>query len=137
MSIGLLAVVAIMIIVADHFIEKKDDASITPARTSASSESTAPVFKTIRTITLSTLIFSVAWLALLGILAIWEILVGDVLHKALASIAIVGFASLIIAITCLERESASNPHKKNISIGLIAVVIIVGWIVTMIVGSIL
>lgn len=132
-SIGLLACVAVIILIADHFLEQKSPTPVIPD----ASENLQPVliesqpaiiFKGIRVFTLSLLVIAVALLALLGVAAIWEVLSGEILHKALASIAIIGFSSLIIVITCLERESNSILYRKNISPGIIIFVIIIAFI---------
>ncbi len=131
-SIGLLALVAVIILVADHFIDHRAaPASATglPEGSQApviASESSA-IFKGVRMFTLYILIASIVLLALAGIMAIWEVLSGEVLHKSLASIAIAAFSSLVIVVTCLERENNLILYKKKISGGMIFLVLILAW----------
>jgi len=132
-SIGLLAIVAIIIIVADHFISGKSSVAnlqaneVTHQPAPAESESIA-IFRGLRVFTLTTLIISVALLAFFGILAIWEVLAGEVLHKSIASIAVSAFVSLIIVITCLEREKSHFLKNRNISGGMVLLLIIFAWL---------
>ncbi len=125
-TIGLLAVVAIILIIADHFMEKKTIPQ--PSGEIQASElgslTTIKVFKNMRVFTLSILIIAVAILTLLGILAIWEVVSGSVLHKSLASIAIIAFSSLVIVMTCLEREKNPILHEKKFSNGMVLLIII-------------
>ena len=128
-SIGLLAVVAIIVIMADHFMDKKAiPTNIGPKVNMETGEvfvtdASHGVFIIIRKITLVLLIASAAFLALLGILAIWEVLSGDVLHKSLASLAIMAFSSFVIVLTCLEREGNLILKKKRMSGGMIVLIV--------------
>jgi hypothetical protein len=123
-SIGLLAAVAVIVLVADHFIDQRPTTATQGVDQALSITPPSSVFKGIRMITLTTLILSVVLLALLGIMAIWEVLSGDVLHKSIASISIIAFSSLVIVVTCLEREDNPILHKKQISGGAIALIIV-------------
>lgn len=144
-SIGLLALVAIIVIIADHFIDKRPGAPVTPISVPVpgSLEVVPPIvvqesngiFKGLRTITLSTLVLSVALLALLGIMAIWEVLSGEVLSKSISSIAIGAFSSLIIVMTCLERENNPILYRKKISGGMIILAFILVWIFVAVIFS--
>lgn len=109
-SIGLLAIVSVIVISADHLMKTKNSQEVTPTDTSSQE-----VFTFMRIVTLTTLIASVALLALLGVLAIWEVMSGEVLYKSLVSIGIIGFCSLIITLMCLEREGNEYMKNKNIS----------------------
>jgi len=128
LSIGLLAITAVIVLVADHFIDRQkttiqegeggefqEIASVLPNQ----------VFRSLRIGTLSILIISVSILALLGILAIWEVMSGTVLHKSSGSIAIIAFASLIITIVSLDRENNPffNKRKKFSKVGIIILLI--------------
>jgi len=98
-TLGLLAIAAIVIIVAGRFVDhKSEDGSeiiFVPN----------PLFKTIRMATVGVLIVSASLLALLGVLAIWDVISDkDVLFKSLGSLGILTFTSLISVVTCLERE---------------------------------
>lgn len=123
-SIGLLAVVAVIVLVADHFMDQHQTGGVMPNGTTIVGEQSRTVFKGLRIATLSLLILSVALLALFGIMAIWEVLSGQVLHKSLASIGIVAFSSFVIVITCLEREDNQILRNKQISGVTVAVMIV-------------
>jgi hypothetical protein len=136
MTIGLLAVVAVIVIVAGRFMEHKE-AGMLVAEPS-------PIFKSIRQMTVALLIVSVALLALVGILAIWELITDKtVLYKVLSSLGILSFGSLISVMTCLERENKfqNNPavpggNKWGIGriIGLLLIVWLFGWIFRLFLG---
>jgi hypothetical protein len=117
-TLGLLAVVAIVIIVAGKFIEPKD------AQGQAVAQVPNPVFRALRRVTLGVLILSAALLALLGVLVIWDVVAdSDVLFKSIGSLAVMAFCSFIIVMTCLEREG--NPHfgGTKMSVGTIVLLI--------------
>jgi hypothetical protein len=122
-TLGLLAIIAIVIIVAGRFFESKDVLGAVP-------EVPNPVFKVIRRITLGVLIVSASLLALLGVLAIWDVITDkEVLFKSLGSLAIIAFAAFIIVMTCLEREGGSfvTNHTK-LSGWTVLGVVILAWI---------
>lgn len=76
------------------------------------------------------LIATVSLLALLGVLAIWNVIADkDVLYKSISSIAIVAFAAFVVVMTCLEREGGSIVGRK-ISTGSFIGVIIIAYIVS-------
>jgi hypothetical protein len=127
MTIGLLAVVAVIVIVAGRFMEHKDAGVIVVEP--------SPIFKSIRQMTVALLIVSVALLALVGILAIWELITDKtVLYKVLSSLGILSFGSLISVMTCLERENKfqNNPavpgSGSKWGIGRIIGTLVVIWI---------
>ena len=97
-TMGVLALVAIVVMVAGRFIEgRADGVAVVPN----------PAFKSIRYATLSLLIIFVSALALLGVLAIWDVIADkDVLYKSLSSVAILAFAAFVMVVTCLEREDS-------------------------------
>jgi hypothetical protein len=121
-TLGLLALVAVVVMVAGKFIEGRGQQEVgmaTPALPS-------PAFKIVRQITLTILIISVSLLAILGVLAIWEVIKDkDVLYKSLSSVAILAFGSLIIVITSLEREGnrLMNQEGKKFSAGTIVLIL--------------
>ena len=122
-TLGLLAMVALVVMVASKFVgDPTDPTTIVVAN---------PLFRAMRNITLGTLIVSSAFLALLGVMAIWDVITDhQVLAKSLSSLAILAFASLVIVITCLDREGSEFWEKrgKEISGGAIFVAIILVWI---------
>lgn len=122
MTLGLLSVIAVIIMIAGRFVDNKSE-SIALAVPN-------PAFGSIRRIMLGVLIASASLLALLGVLAIWEVIAhGDVLWKSLGSIGIIAFASLLAVMTCREREMVlqGDGRKKNFSLGTIIVLLLVGW----------
>jgi len=126
-TLGLLAGVAVIIMVAGRFVDGHIEAPVSASEAPLESPSEInPAFTGIRQTTVVILVFLVAILALLGVMSIWEVVAGDVLHKSLSSIGIAAFSSLIIIITCLEREKHKILHSK-MSGGLIFVIIILGW----------
>jgi len=124
-TIGVLAVVAVVIMVAGRLMDR--------------SETTAPVpnpgFKIIRHFTLTVLVVCVSALALLGVLAIWDVVADkDILYRSLTSIGILAFGAFVITLTCLERENSpllhgdSNSSSKGWTIGSIAGIVLVLYV---------
>jgi len=127
-SIGLLAVVTIIVLIADGFLDKKEDLIVTN-NGSISVVRNKETFKVLRNMTLAVLITSVAVLALIGVLAIWDVIQGDNIGKSLGSIGVIAFSSLIIVLISLNREGhpALVGGKGNrISGGLAVLLIILG-----------
>jgi len=121
-TLGLLAFVAIVVMIAGRFIDSKQSQDGVP-------EPANPVFTDLRKIILIILIISVSILALLGVLAIWDVFTDKaILTKTIVSVAILAFSSFIIVLTCMDRENNPMLHKKNAnSFGpLIAIFIILG-----------
>jgi hypothetical protein len=130
-SVGVLALVAVIVMVADHFIDQRAPAVAPEGIDGTSpvlSHGSEPLFKKIRIVTLFVLIVSASLLALFGVMAIWELFTDEVLHKSLTSIAIAAFSSLIIVATCLERENNPVLYKKHISGGTILIVLFLCWL---------
>jgi uncharacterized membrane protein len=118
-TIGLLAVVAAIVLIASRFIDKEspDHEGEHDEDGRASSHGSYLLFRGVRMITLCLLITSTALLALLGILAIWEVLSGEVLNRSLASISIVAFSTLVIVVMSLERERSPALKRMKLSSG--------------------
>jgi hypothetical protein len=117
-TLGLLAIVAVAIILAGRYFDKSDPALTPPG---------APAFKSIRQITLGVLIIAAAGFALLGVLAIWEVITDhQTVFRSLSSLAIVGFAALIVVMVCLEREN--NQTVRRGGGALVILLVIVAWI---------
>jgi hypothetical protein len=130
-TLGLLAVVAVVIIVAGNFIETKGTQGVTVPLPPN------PAFRSMRRLTLGVLILSAALLALLGVMVIWEVIANsEVLYKSLSSLCVIAFCSFIIVMTCLEREG--NPHfgGKKMSVGTI-VLLVLGLYLVLAWGSML
>lgn len=121
-TLGLLAFVAVVVIVASKFV---GDPSV------VAEPIPRPGYRAMRNITLATLIGSSSLLALLGVLSIWDVITDkDILNKSLSSLAIIAFSSFIIVLICLEREQ--NPFWKKrggqVSGGAVVVAIIFIWL---------
>ena len=117
-TLGLLAFVAMVVIIASNFVGDPSETSVTIQNQG---------FRAMRNVTLVTLIGSSTILALLGVLSIWEVITDQkVLSKSISSLAIIAFASLIIVILCLEREKNSfwSKRSKEVSGGAIVAAII-------------
>jgi hypothetical protein len=124
LTLGLLAVIAVVIIVAGRFIENKDAVVAVP-------QVPNPIFKSIRQITLGVLIISATLLALVGVMVIWDVITdSEVLFKSLSSLGILAFSSFVIVVTCLDLEREDNPLLKNHgkkSGWIILLVIVLAW----------
>ncbi len=126
MTLGLLSLIAVLVMVAGRFIDNKPEASEVAI-------SVNPAFGSIRRMMLGTLIVSASLLALLGVLAIWEVITkGEVLWKSIGSIGVIAFCSLLVVMACLEREKVlAGGGKSNMPLGrLILLWIIGGWLFT-------
>jgi uncharacterized membrane protein len=146
-SISLLAAVAVIILIAERFIDSRKTAALEQnysvdgqgiAQPSTDLIPTSPGFKVIRHLTLTILILSVALLALFGILSIWEVISGSVVTKSIASISIIAFASFVVVFTCLQREDHKilrRGKNKSSSIGSIVLIIFLIWIMFSFLGS--
>jgi hypothetical protein len=124
-TLGLLAFVAVVVMVAGKFIEGRmgQTENIAPVLPN-------PTFKVIRQMALTVLIVSVSLLAVLGVLAIWEVIKDkDVLYKSMSSIGILAFSAFIITATSLEREGNNfmSKERKGSSWGAIILVIFLAY----------
>jgi hypothetical protein len=137
-TLGLLAVVSMVVIIAGRFIDARQTGAVPVPYVPN------PSFHSLRRFTLAVLIVLAAILALLGVLAIWDV-VSDkgVLWKSLGSLAILAFSTFIIVLTCLERENIPtvNPDgttSASASSGLIVTILgllIAGWVIMSALGS--
>lgn len=97
-TLGVLAIVAILVIIATNFIDKNTDTvntSIIPV----------PVFTAIRNSTLVVLIISAVVIAFLGVLSIWDVITNHtILYRSFSSLGILTFSSIVIVITSLAQE---------------------------------
>lgn len=112
-TLGLVALVTAIIVISGRFVRvsEKDKNSIP--------EQPSQAFLTIRRATLGVLIISVVFLALIGVLSIWEVITErETLHKSISSIAILLFSSFAIVAMCLEREGwgLRGENKKSFSV---------------------
>ncbi len=129
-TLGLLAVVAVIVIIAGRFIEgRKNEGD------SLIVEAPNELFMAIRHATVIFLIIFASMLALLGVLAIWDVITDkDVLYKTIGTLATLAFGSFIVVMTCLEREN--NPiikkqGNKSISAGAILLILIAIYLFSM------
>jgi len=126
-TIGLLAGVAVIVMVAGRFMEGKNESGVLLAEPN-------PIFKNIRQATIAVLIVAVSLLALLGVLAIWEVITDKTfLYKVMSSLGILSFGALVTVMTCLERENKfqNNGAKSNtLSLRRIVGIIVILWIVS-------
>jgi len=130
MTIGLLALVAIIVMIAGRFVgrgQPSDIAIVVPH----------PAFHMIRRLMIGVLIVAVSLLALLGVMAIWDVIEEkEVLFKSLTSIAVLAFAAFVVVITCLEREGTS-PGTRKVTLGGFLVALIAMWIFTSLFGTLM
>ncbi|MDO8569640.1 MAG: hypothetical protein Q7R89_02620 [bacterium] len=123
-TLGLLALVAIIIMAAGRYVEGRSEVGDV-----AMPDLPSPIFKIVRRMTLAVLIISVSLLALLGVLAIWEVIQDkDVLYKSLSSLGIFAFGAFVIVMTCLDREGKLYAQHKNMSTGSIIGLLILGFL---------
>lgn len=123
-TLGILAVVAVVVMVAGRFVGGGEAADPTvPIVPTAPN----PTFRIVRIATLGALIVSAVLLAFLGVCSVWDIITDKaILYKSLSSLTIIAFSSFVIVLTCLERENspllkrAGRMHPG----GVIAVIII-------------
>jgi hypothetical protein len=88
-----------------------------------------PLFQGIRQGTLGLLIIAVSLLALIGVLAIWEVIPDrDVLMKALSSVGIIAFTSFLAVAVCLEREKHPILQKRSGEFSLGSILAVLGFI---------
>lgn len=133
-TIGLLAAVAVIVMIAGRFVGGHNESVSTAGEAAmpmAPQVHDASVFTMLRHGTIAVLIISVVFLAFLGILAIWEVVSGEIINKSLSSIGIVVFSSFVIVLTCMDREDHPILRKNSapISGGMILLFIILGlWL---------
>ncbi len=113
-TVGLLALVAVIVIVAGRFLGMNGASSV-PSLPN-------PAFTSLRRITLGVLIIASALLAFIGVLSIWEVITDtDVLFKSVGSLAVLAFGAFVMVVTCMEREN--NPMLKQQSVSGAGVVV--------------
>ena len=121
-TVGLLALVAVVVIIAGHFMGHAAAASV-PALPN-------PVFPALRQITVVIFIAAAALLAFLGVLAIWNVIVDhDVLYKSVGSLAVLAFGSFIMVATCMEREDNPMLRQQTVSAGGVLVGLVLLYLV--------
>ena len=135
-TLGLLAGVSLVVIVASRFMNSHHLGQGEHVMAAEIGSSVPPpqnivqMFSSIRHMTIMLLIMSVAFMTLFGVLSIWEVFSKEVMTKSISSIAILGFMSFIIVMTCLEREDHKlirNRMSDNSVVGIIIVFVFLGW----------
>jgi hypothetical protein len=122
-TLGVLAIIAIVVVFAARFIGESNTPVVAPTD--------AVEFRVVRNITLAVLIVSAVALALVGVLAIWNVIGhSDVVYKSLSSVAILAFASLIIVMICLNREQNElwRARKGQLTGGSVIAAFVLAWI---------
>ncbi len=128
-TLGLLAVIAVVVVIAGRFVGSGADTNIIIAPN--------PIFATLRRATLGVLIISAVLLAFLGVFTIWDVIADkQILYKSLSSLGILAFSAFVIVMACLERED-SPLLKRNgrSSAGPILGVIFLFYIIFVIFGT--
>ena len=109
-TVGLLAIVAVIVIVAGRFAGSGQSTTLTSMPN--------PAFRSIRNGTLGVLIIAASLLALLGVLSIWEVISDkDVLYKSIGSLAILAFGAFVMVVTSLDREQSPLLKRQGVSAG--------------------
>lgn len=122
-TLGILALVSVVIIGSSRFLD--------------SAQSTAPYqpdpgFKLLRHVSLGILIAAASVLALVGILAIWEVIAQtEVLFKSLTSLGIVAFSTFVVVAVCMERERHPLLVRSGggFSVGAVLLMLLGAWVV--------
>ncbi|HEV7449249.1 MAG TPA: hypothetical protein VGP13_01790 [Candidatus Paceibacterota bacterium] len=139
-TLGLLAVVSVVVIVAGRYIDARHSGQGAPAYVPN------PAFSMLRKLTLAILIMLAAVLALLGVMAIWDFIADKaVLWKSIGSLAVLAFGAFIIVLTCSEREklptvNADGTTSSAGSTGMVSIILallVAGWFIMTALGGII
>ncbi len=111
-SVSLLSAVAVIVLVADRFLDVRKHGKLASAATMSrhTPGKASPVFTIFRQVTVIVLVGLVSLGAFIGIMAIWDVVSGEMVYRWLATIAIGSFAAAMIVMTCLERENHKILH---------------------------
>jgi len=129
-TIGVLALVAGVVIIAGRFLDKNNNEELGVDGMPLVN----PVFSMIRHMTLYVLMVSAALLGLFGILSIWEVLSKEVLYKAISSIATTGFAAFVVVATSLLREKKKVFEHKPTGGQILFWIIVAIFVVPALIG---
>lgn len=127
-TLGILALVSVVIIGASRFLDSSQSGSVYVAD---------PGFKLLRHVSLGILIAAASVLALVGILAIWEVIAqSEVLYKSLSSLGIVAFSTFVVVAVCMERERHPLLAQRGggFSVGSIILLLLGAWVVLNLIG---
>lgn len=127
-TIGILAIATLIISVASSMADNK----VGMANTSQINIPN-PLFSAIRHSTIAVLIVLVVFLTLFGVMAIWDMIGGQVVDKSLSTMGLLTFSAVVINITCMQREGMTDLKQKKISTGMtIFAIILAMWVIPMI-----
>ncbi len=99
-TFGLLGVVAVVVVGASQFVGNN-------IKNTKKASAPNPIFHSVRNVTLTVLILSAVLLSFVGVLAIWDVLKeATITYRAISSLSIITFSSLIIVGLALEREQS-------------------------------
>lgn len=127
-TLGLIGFVTLIILAGSDHLDSKNK------KESAEVLLPNPLFRILRNFTLKILIASAAVLALLGVLAIWDVIENtSVFYKSLGSVGVIAFAAMVITIVSLNYEggkknNTGDQHGKQFSVGKILLILIGLWI---------
>lgn len=122
-TVGLLAVVAVVVIIASRFMSLGIQQSTVPSLPN-------PIFRAIRQATLTVLIAVAALLALFGVLTIWEVITDtDVLYRSIGSLAVLAFGAFVIVVTAMDRENNPLLKQQGVSLGGTVVALILLYLI--------
>ncbi len=103
-----------------------------------------PLFTSLRYLTSTLLIVAVAVLALVGVMAIWDLITDNaVIMKTVVSMIILAFSSFIAIATCAERENRTifggvREGRRHISVGGIILLVVLGaWFIPVLVSMVI
>ncbi len=121
-TVGLLAVVAVVVIVAGRFMGSGESMTVpTPPN---------PVFASLRSFTLIILIGAAALLALLGVMSIWGVIADtNVLYKSVGSLAVLAFGAFVMVVACMEREKNPLLQKQGVSAGGVVTALVLLYLI--------
>ncbi len=121
-TVGLLAGVAVLVMVAGRFMGSGVVASVPSAPN--------PAFTSLRYMTLTILIAAAALLALLGVLSIWEVIADkQVLYKSIGSLSVLAFGAFVMVVTCMEREDNPLLKQQSVSAGGVGAAIVLLYLI--------
>lgn len=121
-TLGILAFVTVIILIAGRFLDRGHEGAM--------AQQPLAIFAPLRAVTLAILVTSVTLLALIGILAIWEVIQDrEVLMRSLSSMGIIAFSSFVVVMVSLEREN--HPlwvqRGKSLSVGGAILILLGAW----------
>ncbi len=132
MTMGLLALAAVVVIMAARAVDAKSAATLEQIP-----EEPNPLFPALRHVTVAFLIAAVSLLALVGIMAIWEIIEGEAVQKSISSIALAAFSAFVVVVTCKSREGGNGIDLNQKISGKVWLLIILSFFLLQSLGGLL